>query len=180
MSTISFLKFTIKDLSEENLNNINSIIIDYLKRFNFEYNKEKMCYINTQPMYFLRDVLCNFQYNRCFEYKIIENKLIIKAYLLNIDLDCKIHIHTYSYHYTHPAFNYNLFLRDTLFNILKQNNVYLKNKEIEKINDGKSEQKVRFHGGMKLLRFFYKVLFIVISVLVIFLLLLFIFNLIFS
>ena len=97
MSKKSVFKFTINDTSKSK-EIIDSIIMDYLKQNDFNYNDNEQCYIIGQPseleanMNMAKSITYSMAYNeqmifsnlhRCFEYEIIGNQLIIKAYILN-------------------------------------------------------------------------------------------------
>lgn len=154
MSKVSVFKFNINQISDHNI--INSIIGNYLNNNGFKYNNDKKCYmvgtaseqeanLNVAKEIVVDMAMGNpFIYNYakfhpCFEYKIENNQLIVKAYTLNAFAGTKLYIHS-SINTNMAGREYYNNLKVNLFNQLQQHNIQLISTETEKIKDSSSSK----------------------------------------
>lgn len=159
MSKVSVFRFKINNTEE--IDKINQIIDNYLNARRMFYDNEKQCYMTAKPtkqdniknaalstgVSVVASVLTGgvavFSYNAIqhgFEYQINGNELVIKAYL--IVKNAKKFIHSI-FNNSQAGARYYGDLQGTLFKELKNNNVLLTSKEVEKINDGSEFKTVR-------------------------------------
>lgn len=174
MSKKSIFKFIIKDVANTK-KIIDSIIVNYLEENNFSYNNNEKCYIignlsekdaninmaasivsNIQPYF----IVTYPNLHQCFEYQIIENKLIIKAYILNAFSNSKAYIHS-KVNSNMAGKEYYNNLQARLFNELKKNNILLSSIEIEKVKDGSTSKLLK---KMLLIELPVIILFIIIAI----------------
>ena len=159
MSKISVFKFNINDTSEMSIETTKKIIMEYLSLRGFFFNNEKMCYTTGEPnkMDEAKNIALSIgasvaatavtggrvttinTVQRGFEYNILNNTLIIKAYLINNKLNSKSFIHS-TFNNSPAGASYYSDLQVNLFKNLATNNVLLTSTEVETINDG-SEKK---------------------------------------
>ena len=164
MSKVSVFKFNIIN-NEQNINNINTIIQNYLSSRGFFYNNEKGCYTTGTPT--KRDDATNvalsagvsvasavltggqfgstvfYSVQHGFEYYIKENQLIIKACIIN--KNAKSFIHS-TFNNSKAGARYYGDLQGSLFKELKNSNITLQSKEVEQINDGSENKTLKILG----------------------------------
>ena len=160
MSKKSIFKFKLNN-TEQEANILNQIINNYLGTRGFFYNSEKSCYTTGTPTKeenisnaalsvassiaatAITGNVVGISYNkieRGFEYKVNNNELIIKAYLITKNGTSFIHS---TFNNSPAASSYYGDLKNNLFKQLANNNIQLTSKEIEKINDGSEGKTVK-------------------------------------
>lgn len=154
MSKISVFKFNISQISDHNI--INSIIGNYLNNNGFSYNNDEKCYMvgtaseQEANLNVAKEIIVDMsiginhihnygKFHPCFEYKIENNQLIIKAYTLNAFAKIKSYIHS-SVNTNMAGREYYNNLKLNLFSQLQQNNIQLIGTETEKIKDKSSSK----------------------------------------
>lgn len=154
MSKISVFKFNINQISDHNI--INSIIGNYLNNNGFSYNNDEKCYMvgtaseQEANLNVAKEIVVDMamgnpfihnygKFHPCFECKIENNQLIIKAYTLNAFAGIKSYIHS-SVNTNMAGREYYNNLKTNLFNQLQQNNIQLISTETEKIKDKSSSK----------------------------------------
>lgn len=154
MSKVSVFKFNISQISDHNI--INSIIGNYLNNNGFKYNNDEKCYMvgttseQESNLNVAKEIVVDMamgnpfmhnyaKVNPCFECKIENNQLIIKAYTLNAFAGIKSYIHS-SVNTNIAGREYYNNLKVNLFNQLQQHNIQLISTETEKIKDNSSSK----------------------------------------
>lgn len=150
MSKVSVFKFNTNNM---NIDLIENIMKDYLNNHGFSYNHENNCYMNgvvdeakanaevagavagsivtgapNTSLQFSNSI-------QCISYSIINNQLVITAYIYNAFSKIKSYIQP-GLNTIAPAANFYREINSSLFNTLKENNIILVSSEKEKINDG--------------------------------------------
>lgn len=153
MSKISVFKFNISQIYDYNI--INSIIGKYLNNNGFSYNNAEKCYMvgtsseQEANLNVAKEIVVDMamgpfvhnygKFHPCFECKIENNQLIIKAYTFNAFAGIKSYIHS-SVNTNMAGREYYNNLKLNLFNQLQQNNIQLISTETEKIKDKSSSK----------------------------------------
>lgn len=157
MGKISVFKFNINNANNTQYNNNNyvaNIIYSYLNSRGLLYNNERNCFCDAQPTKKdeARTVAANigiglvgalfgtmvipvttlFQHG--FEFQIVGNELIIKAYTINYKHNVRYAIHN-TFNSNQSSITYYNDLRYNLFRALEQNGIMLVSKETEKVTD---------------------------------------------
>lgn len=135
MSKVSIFKFNINDFSKIEL--VRNIVNQYLTQNGFNYDNENKCYITKVTDRTLVPNVPGFvRYTGTwgFNFDILNNELIIKAFVVNPMLKTTDYIHS-KFNNSPAGTDYYKNIKNNLFQTLSANGILMSSKEVEKIKD---------------------------------------------